>query len=137
MLLILLPLPPSLFPISKSDARAIRSRIIECFERASYPDLPSATKARLLSFVVVGGGPTSVEFASELHDFLRKDVHRWYPDLEDLVRKLKRLGGAAGRQAGREGEIVWISKPALTTFHPPFSGFRDVGGGLQSHSRYL
>lgn len=68
-----------------SDARAIRSRIIECFERASYPDLPSATQARLLSFVVVGGGPTSVEFASELYDFLRKDVHKWYPDLEEKV----------------------------------------------------
>ena len=26
-----------------------------------------------------------MEFASELHDFLRKDVHRWYPDLEDVV----------------------------------------------------
>lgn len=34
-------------------------------------------QSRLLSFVVVGGGPTSVEFASELHDFLRDDVHKW------------------------------------------------------------
>jgi len=68
-----------------ADARAIRSRIIECFERASYPGTSEAEQARLLSFLVVGGGPTSVEFASELHDFLRKDVHKWYPDLEDRV----------------------------------------------------
>ena len=46
-----------------ADARAIRSKIIECFERASYPGVCEAEQARLLSFVVVGGGPTSVEFA--------------------------------------------------------------------------
>ncbi len=68
-----------------ADARAIRGRIIECFERASYPGTSEAEQARLLSFLVVGGGPTSVEFASELHDFLRKDVHKWYSDLEDRV----------------------------------------------------
>jgi NADH:ubiquinone reductase (non-electrogenic) len=32
--------------------------------------------------VVVGGGPTSIELASELYDFLENDVHKWYPDLE-------------------------------------------------------
>lgn len=54
-----------------ADARAIRGRIIECFERASYPGTPLAEQARLLSFLVVGGGPTSVELSSELYDFLR------------------------------------------------------------------
>ena len=29
---------------------------------------------------MVGGGPTSIEFASELHDFLTVDVSRWYPE---------------------------------------------------------
>ena len=32
----------------------------------------------MLTFVVVGGGPTSVEFTSELYDFLEKDVSKWY-----------------------------------------------------------
>ena len=36
-----------------------------------------------MTFLVVGGGPTSIEFASELHDFLTNDVRRWYPDLAD------------------------------------------------------
>jgi NADH dehydrogenase FAD-containing subunit len=35
----------------------------------------------LCSFVVVGGGATSCEFATELSDFLRSDVAKWYPDL--------------------------------------------------------
>lgn len=28
----------------------------------------------MLSFVVVGGGPTGVEYAGELHDFLKEDL---------------------------------------------------------------
>jgi NADH dehydrogenase FAD-containing subunit len=31
---------------SLSDARAIRSRILECFERASYPNLTVAEQVR-------------------------------------------------------------------------------------------
>jgi NADH:ubiquinone reductase (non-electrogenic) len=54
-----------------SEARAIRNRLIEAFERAGMPSLPASEKQRLLTFVVVGGGPTNIEFASELHDFLR------------------------------------------------------------------
>ena len=67
------------------DARNIRNRLIDCFERASSPACTAEEKKRLLTFVVVGGGQTSVEFASELYDFLKKDVSRWYPDLHNDV----------------------------------------------------
>lgn len=68
-------------------SRSIRNRLIECFERASSPSVTSAVERQmLLTFVVVGGGPTSVEFAAELYDFLRKDVSRYYPELLDTVR---------------------------------------------------
>lgn len=67
------------------DARNIRNRLLECFERAANPYLSSEECSRLLSFVVVGGGPTSIEFAAELHDFLANDVKRWYPDLQYKV----------------------------------------------------
>lgn len=43
-----------------SDSRAIRSRLIECFERASSPGTTQEELTRLLTFVVVGGGPTNV-----------------------------------------------------------------------------
>lgn len=68
------------------DSRNIRTRLIECFERASSPDLTDEAREKLLHFVVVGGGPTSVEYAAELYDFLVEDVKRWYGDLFDLVR---------------------------------------------------
>lgn len=63
------------------NARAIRNRIIECFERVSSPFVTDDEKKRLLTFVIVGGGPTSIEFSSELDNFLKYDVSRWYPEL--------------------------------------------------------
>jgi len=81
------------------NARAIRNRIIECFERASSPFISENEKKRLLTFLVVGGGPTSIEFTSELFDFLHNDVSRWYPDLAKsynviLIEAGKHLLGA-------------------------------------------
>eukprot|EP00904_Undaria_pinnatifida_P001579 jgi/Undpi1/11421/HiC_scaffold_30.g13718.m1 len=67
------------------DARNIRNRLLECFERAASPYISDKERTRLLSFVVVGGGPTSIEYAAELHDFLTTDVKRWYPDLLNKV----------------------------------------------------
>lgn len=69
-----------------ADARAIRKQILHCFEQASVPGTSEEQKRRLLHFVVVGGGPTGVEFAAELHDFLREDLRHWYPGLVDHVR---------------------------------------------------
>jgi len=63
------------------DARAIRGKIIENFERASTPGLNDDERKRSLHFVVVGGGPTGVEFAAELNDFIHEDLVRWYPNL--------------------------------------------------------
>ncbi len=50
------------------EAMEIRYRIIELFEEASL--ITDATERRLkLSFVIVGGGATGVEFAAELAEF--------------------------------------------------------------------
>ena len=46
--------------------------------------MPSASieeKMRILSFVVVGGGPTGIEFSGEFHDFLTRDLAKFYPRL--------------------------------------------------------
>jgi NADH:ubiquinone reductase (non-electrogenic) len=44
------------------------------FERASSPFTSDEERRRLLHTVIIGGGPTSVEFAAELYDFLRTDA---------------------------------------------------------------
>jgi NADH:ubiquinone reductase (non-electrogenic) len=69
-----------------ADARAIRQRIVECFERADAPSATEEECRRLLQFVIVGGGPTGVEFAAELHDYLKSDLRRAYPKHIDNVR---------------------------------------------------
>lgn len=68
------------------DARNIRHNVIQCFERASKPGRPVADFDWLLRFVIVGGGPTGVEFAAELHDFIEDDLSKWFPDLIPYVR---------------------------------------------------
>jgi NADH dehydrogenase FAD-containing subunit len=64
-----------------NDARQIRKRIIQIFEEASSPMTSKEERHKLLTFVIVGGGPTSCEFSAELHDFLVSDFKRWYPSL--------------------------------------------------------
>ena len=68
------------------DARSIRQRLSEVLERASSPMTSKAERDRLLSFVIVGGGPTSIEFAGELQDFIHDDIGRIYPTLVKHVR---------------------------------------------------
>lgn len=45
-----------------------------------------ADRARLLSFVVCGGGPTGVEVAAELHDMVHADLAQQFPQLMPHVR---------------------------------------------------
>ena len=76
----------TLFLRELNDARVLRQRIIQSFERANLPTATTEERRRLLHFVICGGGPTGVEFAAELHDFLTEDLHRSYPDLVPLAR---------------------------------------------------
>lgn len=39
-----------------------------------------------LNFVVVGGGPTGVEFAAELADLLHEDLKHSFPKMKDDVK---------------------------------------------------
>ncbi|KAK4140335.1 pyridine nucleotide-disulfide oxidoreductase-domain-containing protein [Dichotomopilus funicola] len=71
------------------DARRIRLRVLSLFEQCSYPrdsdHLSDADKRQLLHFAIVGGGPTGIEFAAELHDLIRDDLAPIYPDLYKFV----------------------------------------------------
>ena len=43
-------------------------------------------KKRLLHCVVIGGGPTGVEFSGELSDFIMRDVRDRYTHVKDYVK---------------------------------------------------
>lgn len=68
------------------DAQKIRRTVIDCFERASLPTVSDEEKKRILHFAVVGGGPTGVEFAADLHDFVNEDLIKLYPGVKDIVK---------------------------------------------------
>ena len=65
------------------DAQAIRKRIMDCCETATFKDQTPEEIKRLLHMVVVGGGPTGVEFAGELQDFFVSDLKKWIPELKE------------------------------------------------------
>jgi NADH:ubiquinone reductase (non-electrogenic) len=68
------------------DAQQIRKRIMDCMETATFKDQSPEEVDRLLHMVVVGGGPTGVEFAGELQDFFDQDVKKWIPEIREKVR---------------------------------------------------
>lgn len=68
------------------NSRAIRYRILECFEQAEHPDMTDEQRRNILHFVVVGGGPTGAEFAAALYDLIQKDIKRIFPKLQPLAR---------------------------------------------------
>ncbi|VVA98645.1 unnamed protein product [Arabis nemorensis] len=68
------------------DAQRIRRGVIDCFEKAVLPGLTEEQRRTKLHFVIVGGGPTGVEFAAELHDFIQEDITKIYPSVKQLVK---------------------------------------------------
>ncbi|KAK7529460.1 external NADH-ubiquinone oxidoreductase 1 mitochondrial precursor [Phyllosticta citribraziliensis] len=72
-----------LFLKEVEDAQRIRKRIMDCCETAIFKDQSEEEVKRLLHMVVVGGGPTGVEFAGELQDFFNDDLKKWIPEIKD------------------------------------------------------
>ena len=54
-----------------ADASRFRREVSERFERATLPDVPEERIREILTFVVIGAGPTGVELAAELYDMVR------------------------------------------------------------------
>ncbi|GMH84267.1 hypothetical protein TL16_g09872 [Triparma laevis f. inornata] len=71
---------------SIEDARRIRTGIVNCFERAGLPGLNDKQIKDTLTFAIIGAGPTGVEFASELRDFVEAEGPKYYPTLLKYVR---------------------------------------------------
>lgn len=59
----------------------LRNHIVETFERASGED-DTVKRRALLTFVIVGGGPTGVEYAGALQELIRHEFSRDYPELD-------------------------------------------------------
>jgi NADH dehydrogenase len=63
------------------DADRLRNHILTAFEAAAQTDDPQR-RAALLSFVIVGGGPTGVELAGQLSLLAKRTLSREFPSLD-------------------------------------------------------
>ncbi|GJN11357.1 hypothetical protein PR202_ga29541 [Eleusine coracana subsp. coracana] len=69
-----------------SHAQEIRRKLLTNLMLSENPGLSVSEKKRLLHCVVVGGGPTGVEFSGELSDFIVRDVRERYSHVKDDVK---------------------------------------------------
>jgi NADH dehydrogenase len=69
------------FPLTSLEhAVDLRNHILCCFERAVHEPDPEQRR-QILTFVIVGGGPTGVEFAGVLGELIHGPFKRDYPAL--------------------------------------------------------
>ena len=103
---------------SLDEALRLRNHVLSCLERAAQ--LPPSERSPWLTFVIVGGGPTGVEYAGALGELLSLVLGRDYPELEPGSGRIvlvegaghllpafdARLGGYAERVLTRRGAEV-------------------------------
>lgn len=63
-----------------ANSTDIRTRLIQNWGESNLPGRDPAERARLLHVAIVGGGPTGVEFAGELADFMQRDLYKIDPN---------------------------------------------------------
>lgn len=95
------------------QALALRNHVLRCFERAMLEPDPDRRRA-LLTFAVVGGGPTGVETAGALAELIRLVLARDYPrlNLNDtrvlLLEAADRLlAGMPPRLSAAAAQTLW------------------------------
>lgn len=64
-----------------SEALELRNHVLSCFENAAAAP-ETEDRRRWLTFVVVGGGPTGVEYAGALSELVRLELSRDFPTLD-------------------------------------------------------
>ncbi|KAG8385612.1 hypothetical protein BUALT_Bualt03G0063200 [Buddleja alternifolia] len=68
-----------------THAQEIRKRLLLNLMLSQNPGISEEDKERLLHCVVIGGGPTGVEFSGELSDFIMRDVKQRYTHVKNYV----------------------------------------------------
>ena len=91
---------------SLDDALALRGQIFGTFELAEA-ERDAEARRRLMTFVVVGGGPTGVEMAGQLKELSRRALHKNYRRINPkdtrvvLVEGTDKLLGSMGDRVAR------------------------------------
>lgn len=64
----------------------VRKKFLSNIEKANLLPKGDPERKRLLTIVVVGGGPTGVETAGELQDYVDQDLKRYMPSIAEEVQ---------------------------------------------------
>jgi NADH dehydrogenase len=91
---------------------ALRDQILTCFERAAG-EADAGLRQAWLTFTIVGGGPTGVEFAGALMELIRGALHRDFPDLDLSQVRILLLEAADHLLDGMPGELSDYAKKRL------------------------
>ena len=92
---------------SVDDALEIRARVTGAFERAEITSDPEARK-RLLTFVVVGAGPTGVELAGQLAEMSHRTLRDEFREIDTEDTRILLIDGGSqvlapfGKRLGRK-----------------------------------
>ena len=93
------------------EALRLRNHVLACLEEASR-ETDEAERRRWMTFLIVGGGPTGVEYAGALVELLRLVLGRDYPELPPGV---PRIMLAEGRERLLEAFPARLSRYAERT----------------------
>ncbi|KAB2603782.1 internal alternative NAD(P)H-ubiquinone oxidoreductase A1 [Pyrus ussuriensis x Pyrus communis] len=69
-----------------NHAQEIRKKLLLNLMLSEHPGISEEERKRILHCVVIGGGPTGVEFSGELSDFIMKDVQERYTHVKDYIK---------------------------------------------------
>ena len=101
------------FPMkSTTEALQLRNHLIQNFENASIAT-DEITRRRLLTIVVVGGGPTGVELSGAIADMRAYVLPKDYPDLDFNQMKIYLLEGSPKTLAAMTEQSTVQSKKYL------------------------
>ncbi|WP_420457918.1 NAD(P)/FAD-dependent oxidoreductase [Neolewinella sp.] len=127
------------------DARRLRNHLFQTLERVDMTDDP-AEKQSLMTFLIVGGGPSGVELAGALSELRRHVLQRDYPDTdtmqlrfilvdggEELLAQFSDKSSADARRNLEEMRIeLWFGK-LLADYDGRVATFKD-GSTLETHT---
>ncbi|NTW57171.1 MAG: NAD(P)/FAD-dependent oxidoreductase [Chlorobiaceae bacterium] len=105
-----------------AQAKEIRRRVMEAYERAERTNDPVERK-KLLTFVIVGGGPTGVELAGSIGEMSRYTLSKFYRNIDPKLTRIfiveaaprilgsfsPELASKATRSLEKLGVQVWTS----------------------------
>jgi NADH dehydrogenase/putative oxidoreductase len=106
------------------DATEVRRRVLLAFERAEGTDDPEE-RTRLLTFLVVGGGPTGVELAGAIAELARKGLEKDFRHIEPASARVILVQSGA--------RLLPAFAPRLSQHAQ--SGLEALGVEVRLHSR--